>query len=250
MLLFHSISADGGRFATDPVVFAEHLDVVVEDGRRTRTIAGLVDAGDAERSIAVTFDDGYADNLDVAFPLLHERGIEATVFITTASIDGSAHPPGRMLSPAALRELHSAGVEIASHGRHHRSLPRLSRAEIRDEMRSSKAWLEDLLGAEVVSFAYPHGHHDHRCREEVVAAGYRSASIVMNAVGRPAVDPFTIARLTIERHHDRDAVAAMLQQPPVGPRVRMRARAGSLRRAVVAAADRVTRDRVDLPSTS
>ncbi|MFN3216435.1 MAG: polysaccharide deacetylase family protein [Acidimicrobiales bacterium] len=239
MLLYHTVSEKDWRFATDPVAFADHLDALVADGRRLCTIADLVAAPlDAGPGLAVTFDDGYRDNLDVALPLLAERGIPATIFVTTSYIDGTAPAPGRMLSPDGVRELHSAGIEVGSHGRRHLSHLRLSRAEIRDEMRSSRAWLEDVVGAEVVSFAYPHGHHDRRGREEVVAAGYRSASIVMNAVARPERDPFAISRLTVERHHDRDDVAAMLQQRPAGPRVRLRARAGSLRRAIGAARSR------------
>jgi peptidoglycan/xylan/chitin deacetylase (PgdA/CDA1 family) len=240
VLLYHTISKQDWRFATDPAAFSDHLDALVADGRRLCTIADLVavapEAGaGVEPGLVVTFDDGYTDNLDVALPLLAERGIPATIFVTTSYIDGSVPAPGQMLSPEGVRELHAAGIEVASHGRRHLSHPRLSRPEIRDEMRSSKAWLEDLIGCEVVSFAYPHGHHDRRCREEAVAAGYRSASIVMNAVARPERDPFAISRLTIERHHGPDAVAAMLQQRPAGPRIRLRARAGSLRRAVGAA---------------
>jgi peptidoglycan/xylan/chitin deacetylase (PgdA/CDA1 family) len=233
VLLYHTISAETARFATDPAAFADHLDAVVDDGRRARTIAELVDMPpDTGPAVVVTFDDGYADNLEIALPMLEQRGIPATIFVTTSYIDGGAAAPGRMLSPAGLRELHDAGVEVASHGCRHVSFPRLARSDIRNELRSSKAWLEDIIGAQVVSFAYPHGHHDRRCREEAIAAGYRSASIVMNAVGRPEDDPFAIARLTVERHHDRDDVATMLRQPPAGPRVRLRARAGSLRRAL------------------
>lgn len=236
VLLYHSVADHAGRFGTDPTSFADQLDTVIADGRRTWTIADLVARRpDSEPAIAVTFDDGFADNLDVALPLLTERSIPATVFITTAYVTGEIRAPGPMLSPAGIRELHAAGIEIGSHGTRHVSFERLSRAEIREQMRASKAWLEDLIEAEVVSFAYPHGHHDRRCREEVVAAGYRSASIVMNTAALPGRDPHAIARLTVERHHGPLDVAAMLQQAPTGARVRLRSRAGSLRRAVGAA---------------
>jgi len=233
VLLYHSISARRDRFATTPAMFVEHLDALLADGRRPGTVAQLASASPgAAPSVVVTFDDGYANNLEVALPLLAELGIPATVFVTTSFIDGTISGPDRMLSPAGLRELHAAGVEIASHGRRHVCFQSLSRAEIRDEVRSSKAWLEDLIGVEVESCAYPYGHHDRRCREELVAAGYRSGSIVMNAISEPDRDPFSIARLTIECHHDRDAVAAMSRQAPPGFGVRSRARAGSLRRSI------------------
>ena len=252
VLLYHTISSGTTRFGTDAAMFAEHLDAILADGRRPGTIAQLATASpDASPAIVVTFDDGYADNLEVALPLLADKGIPATLFVTTSSIDGTHGGRGRMLSSAGLCELHAAGVEIASHGRRHVSFPALSRSEIRDEVRSSKAWLEDLVGVEITSFAYPHGHHDRRCREEVVAAGYRSASLVMNAVSPAAGDPFAIARLTVERHHDRAAVTAMLEQAPAGIRVRSRARLGSLRRSIGAFGGRaLTRDRADPLSRS
>lgn len=184
-----------------------------------------------EPLVAVSFDDGFADNLEVAVPLLAARCIPATVYVTTSYVDGEGSAPEGMLSPTGVRELHAAGVEVGSHAVHHLSLDRLPVDRLREEVRSSKTWLEDLLGAEVRSFAYPHGHHNAHCRREVVAAGYHSAAIVMNAVTRPGGDPFAIARLTIERHHDTDDVVAMMNQPLPGLRVKLRARAGSIRRA-------------------
>ncbi len=231
ILLYHSIGPGTGRFGVHPDVFAQHLDTVAATGRVSLPIRALVDRPVSDTPVvSVSFDDGFADNLEVAAPLLAARGIEATVFITTSYVDGSARAPGAMLSPAGVRELHDAGVEIGSHGRRHVSFHRLTQAEVREEMRSSKSWLEDLLGVEVVSFAYPHGHHDRRGRDEAIAAGYRSASIVMNAVAEPEAEPYGIARLTIERRHDTTDVSTMMDQAPPGPKVRLRARAGSIRR--------------------
>lgn len=233
VLLYHAVGPHGGRFGIDPEAFADHLDAVVDSGRRPVTMSELADApaDTAELLVAISFDDGFADNLEVALPLLESRGIPATVYVTTSYVDGRSSNPAGMLSPLGVCELHAAGVEVGSHSVHHLSLDRLPVDRLREEMRSSKAWLEDLIGAEVRSFAYPHGHHNGHCRREVVAAGYRSAAIVMNAVTRPGADRFTMARLTIERHHATDDVVAMMNQQLPGIGVKLRARAGSIRRA-------------------
>lgn len=98
ILVYHRVGDPGiDPFSTSVSAerFAQHLDVV----RRTCTPVALADLVGAlakgsvsPRAIAITFDDGYADNLHVARPLLDEYGIPATVFVTSGLV-GRPDPP-------------------------------------------------------------------------------------------------------------------------------------------------------------
>jgi len=133
------------------------------------------------RPIAITFDDGYADNYEHAWPLLKRYGFQATVFMVTDAIGrGSdfddAYPASPMLTVDQIREMSRDGVTLGSHTcSHPSSLMDLGETELARELASSRASLEGLLGAPVTVFAYPHSRHDHRVEQAVASAGYRLA---------------------------------------------------------------------------
>jgi len=120
VLLYHRISdlaSDPQRLAVSPANFAQHLDVLREhyppmslSDVIERTLAGT----SLEGAVALTFDDGYADNLEYAKPALESHGLSATVFLTAAYIDGDREfwwdelerlllTPGRLTNPLRLR---------------------------------------------------------------------------------------------------------------------------------------------------
>ncbi len=95
ILLYHRIAqlpSDPQLLAVTPARFAQHLDVLSDYGHPmslTDMTTALRERRLPDRAIAVTFDDGYADNLECAKPLLERRGIRATVFITTSYLAGT-----------------------------------------------------------------------------------------------------------------------------------------------------------------
>jgi peptidoglycan/xylan/chitin deacetylase (PgdA/CDA1 family) len=159
VLLYHRVAEpnDGGRgdpfsLCVSPARFAEHLEVLRGFlGRPSLPLEALVDGGVAvgagrrgarsTRGVAITFDDGYADNLHAALPLLERHECPATLFATTDS-------PGRefwwdamaRLNPedatALLAELEGrppvAAVEGATTGRLHARLLRVEPSERRE----------------------------------------------------------------------------------------------------------------------
>ena len=95
ILLYHRVTTlenDPQLLAVTPENFAAHLDIL----REVATPISLSDLVRATRSssapqnaVAITFDDGYADNVEAASPLLHARDIPATVFVATAGCDNA-----------------------------------------------------------------------------------------------------------------------------------------------------------------
>jgi peptidoglycan/xylan/chitin deacetylase (PgdA/CDA1 family) len=84
-----TLSSDPHQLCVSPPHLAEQLDVLRRHGRVMRLqdmVAAMCDRALPDRAVAVTFDDGYADNLLSARPLLERYDIPATVFITTGGL--------------------------------------------------------------------------------------------------------------------------------------------------------------------
>jgi peptidoglycan/xylan/chitin deacetylase (PgdA/CDA1 family) len=170
--------------------FESHLQWLVANGYSSIPLAAVghtLDRGGGipvpRRSVVVTFDDGYQDNYDFAWPLLKRYGFTATIFLVSDAIGGyndfDAELPGEpvpMLSWEQVREMRSAGIAFGSHTCSHPiSLTELDDDRLRHELAESKSTLERSLNAPVDQLSYPHDQLDSRVEAAVEAAGYRLA---------------------------------------------------------------------------
>ncbi len=211
ILMYHEVAdraATASPLAVPPAAFAAQLAVLADGGFVPVTASVLADAlaGGSPlppRAVVITFDDGYADFHSAALPLLAARGFPATVFVTPGWVQEAgqvARPrPGHMLSWQQVLEAAEAGVEIGAHSLTHPQLDQLPEAELGQELRVSKAVLEDRLGCQVPGMAYPFGYSSARVRRAARTAGYRYACAVANRVTVPEQDPFALPRLTVQR---------------------------------------------------
>ncbi len=145
--------------------------------------------------VAITFDDGYLDNLEVAAPILCELGLPFTVFVTSEFVrSGKAG----FLSQADLRVLAALpGAQIGAHGANHVALTHCDDHTLRNELVTSRSYLEDVLGREVRTLAYPYGAVDRRVRDAAVAAGYQLGACSLAGINLPERDPLLLARTEI-----------------------------------------------------
>jgi peptidoglycan/xylan/chitin deacetylase (PgdA/CDA1 family) len=216
ILLYHSISDDASsqylQYAVTPADFRAQMELIAERGYRTLTVSELVGllavpaAGLPERSVLVTFDDGFAEVYEQGLPVLRNLGITATVFAISGFVGSSSRwlerkgeGSRRLLSWEQLAELRAQGFEVGSHGHSHRQLDTMSKVAAFDELRRSKAILEDHLGASVDAFAYPHGYHSPVLRELVRASGYLAACGVKHALSHPDDDRWALGRAVVSR---------------------------------------------------
>ena len=145
--------------------------------------------------IAVTFDDGYLDNLTVAAPLLVDLEIPFTVFVCTGAV---ARRQAGFLGPEELRELAGLpGVQIGSHSMSHARLTLCDDHQLQEELAGSKVYLEDLIGREVESLSYPHGDLDRRVRDVAYKVGYRIGGTSRFDVNPDGRDPLLLCRTDI-----------------------------------------------------
>jgi len=214
--MYHWISGDpGGRlrhWGLTPDQFRSQMRLLHENGFQTLTlgeVAEVVRGARAvpERSVALTFDDGYRDFLQEVVPILEEHGFKATVFLvsdrmgsTNAWDDRHGDAPRPLLSWSEAAALARRGIELGSHSRTHRPLTQLAKRELEDEIAGSKAVLEDRLGLPVRHFSYPHGLFDDRCLALVAAAGYATACADIRGGNRAGIDPFQLRRALVTCH--------------------------------------------------
>jgi peptidoglycan/xylan/chitin deacetylase (PgdA/CDA1 family) len=129
------------------------------------TFVAALDRPDAapERSLLVTFDDGYASLVREAVPVLEELGVPGIVFVPTDYVGGTNEfdrdnePEEPILSWEELRDLGRHGVSVQSHGVRHVAMSDLAPEAQRVELAASRDDLADALGTTVDLFAFPYG---------------------------------------------------------------------------------------------
>lgn len=191
-----------------PSLFRSQLDCLTVRGWNSANLASVVERSrfgrSAERNeYAITFDDGYLSVYDHAYPALLERRMTATVYVVAGTIGGTnewdrvaGDQSEPMMTGSQIRDMAGHGFEIGSHTVTHPHLTDLTEAQLTRELADSKHRLEDVIGREVVSLAYPYGDYDDRVMAATIAAGYRNAvSTRLGVVGGTSV--FEIPRINV-----------------------------------------------------
>lgn len=175
-----AVSEDLLRAQLSYVVARGYHGLTLSDAERRRNQGAL-----PERSVVVTFDDGYASTM-LAAQILTELGIPGTVFVPTAFVESGEHLSWRgivkwarpetaeelrPLSWGDLEGLVASGWEVGSHTVTHPLLPNVGDGQLRSELRESRSAIESRLGS-CVSVSYPYGRADERVAAEAQRAGY------------------------------------------------------------------------------
>lgn len=230
VLMYHSVSHSGEpgvrgyyRVVTSPARFREHMRVLAEQGFAGCGLDAIIGApaadGRPSRPAVITFDDGYVDFLEHAWPVLEELSFTASMFLPTAYVGETARRTfkGReCLTWPEVRDLHRHGIAFGSHTVTHPELYRVGWAQVRDELRESRERIQSALGAPVTTFAFPFAFPQHddafvdRLCRELREQGY--CANVTTQVGRfaPGDDPLRIKRLPVNECDDEALFTAKL----------------------------------------
>lgn len=215
VLCYHAVDPAHPIGAPTSARFGEHLGWL----KAHADVIPFADVCEAARTprdrpaVAITFDDGYADNATHALPLLSDHGATATFFLTTGFLD---HTPGvepKMranwgtdvplvpMTWAQARALYDAGMTLGAHTHTHPNLARATAAATRDELARSKTIIEDHIGAAVTTFAYPFGkprrHFTDATRAIAEEVGFRHAAAVAFRGVQPGDDPLAVPRFFV-----------------------------------------------------
>jgi peptidoglycan/xylan/chitin deacetylase (PgdA/CDA1 family) len=144
--------------------------------------------------VVLTFDDGYRDFYEQAFPLLKKYQLKASVYIVTNFTNNPAYVTWDM-----IRQMSDSGlIEIASHALDHPDLRTKNSVDLAVELQHSKQLLEEHTGKVVDSFCYPYGAYDARVLEAVHSAGYIGATTTLPGSWHSASDLLTLTRVRIK----------------------------------------------------
>jgi peptidoglycan/xylan/chitin deacetylase (PgdA/CDA1 family) len=195
ILMYHMVAPHrpGARFnglRVTPKRFEQQLAWLVGNGWTSLTLSELLKCGEAipEKAVVLTFDDGFADNLHRALPLLEKYNCKATLYLVVDRQDrewstakkahhdsGELKNEGKLSDEEVRQMLRSGRVELASHTLTHPNFLNLGDEEKLVELTESKHLLEEKFDVSVESFAYPFGYYRSGDDKLVQQAGYSSA---------------------------------------------------------------------------
>jgi peptidoglycan/xylan/chitin deacetylase (PgdA/CDA1 family) len=176
VLMYHHVKpySTDSEYVVSVDQFKRQVQWLKDEGYQTITITDLVEAiryGKylPHKPIIVTFDDGYLDVYQNAYPILQEAGYTATMYLIENAINDHGY-----ISDAIIEELSTAGWEFGNHSATHAYLP--SSKNMEDEVCASRARLIEKYDLPFDSFAYPYAAKDEGSIQAVKDCGYTSGA--------------------------------------------------------------------------
>ena len=229
ILRYHSISDHLFGYShpyyqinTSPGIFVQQMKWLRNAGYRTlnlHDLPALFESGeDLSSRFVVTFDGGLRDMLTEGWPVMHQCGFSATVFLTTGRIRTSSlrFEGADYLTWQDVRELHSQGISFGSRTVSHPDLRSLEPDELDYELGYSKETIEQNLGVPVRSFSYPFSfpeedkHFTRYLSDALQNHGFEIG--VSNVIGRayPGNRSFFLPRLPVNSWDDSNLLAVKM----------------------------------------
>lgn len=169
VLMYHSFRYIPDRYHITPQTFKSHLEECFKSP-----------------NVILTIDDGVPSVYKVAFPIMQDLNVSATIFIDTAEMGKSRMTAGQ------IREMSSAGFDMQSHSHTHRDHYHLTDESIMEEGHISKDILEQITGKSVDKYAFPGGGYDLRGCEILNSVGYNEFYTSDYGVNKETVGKYKI----------------------------------------------------------
>lgn len=209
ILMYHAIDPKPSLISLDPTIFAMQMSWLYENGYTPISQGNLAKSFFQneplpEKSIVLTFDDGYQSVYDHAFAVLKKYGFTATIFLVSGYCGKQNNWPGQpaevprwpLLNWQQIKEMDGSGIEFGAHGVNHAQLDLLESQAMQDEILNSKLMIQDQLGHEIFDFAYPYGKYNPKVKK-FVSEVFASACTTKVGLSTIASDPYELERIEI-----------------------------------------------------
>jgi peptidoglycan/xylan/chitin deacetylase (PgdA/CDA1 family) len=203
ILTYHSLDSTASVVSVPPDVFQAQMEWLARSGM---PVVSLADIRETAGAVAITFDDGFRNFFECAFPVLQRHGFPATVFVISEFCgrrnDWASQPRNNgipifdLMRWSEVEQVARSGITIGCHTATHPRMSRLSEAEIDQELRMSRAAIEEHTGRAVDTLAYPYGDSTPAIRS---AAGryFRLACGTRLAFVSPDADLLDLPRIDV-----------------------------------------------------
>jgi peptidoglycan/xylan/chitin deacetylase (PgdA/CDA1 family) len=200
ILTYHDLApAAKGRMVMGAKGFEEQMRYLKANGYRVITLKEYVEFASLQRqlpqkSVLITFDDGYRSFLRYGYPVLKELGFSATLFIYTDYVAAG----GNAFTWPELKKLSDEGFFIQAHSKSHGDMVRargVGAAEA--ELVQPRTLFQKYLGYAPDIVAYPYGRQDDAVVRRTKERGYVAAFTVRRQGSQSFVDPYRIHRIQI-----------------------------------------------------
>jgi peptidoglycan/xylan/chitin deacetylase (PgdA/CDA1 family) len=213
ILTYHSIDDSGSVISMPPATFRRHMDYLAQAGIPVVPLnQALIQPG----SVAITFDDGFANLIDHAVPVLAQHNFPATIFLVTNYCGGHNNWPGQSYDKAAVLPLMSweqaatlpPAITLGAHTVNHPNLTRLNPDECERELRECKDQIEQRLGRPPRWLAYPYGSSSIQVQQIAsrhfdLAVGTKLRFLPTHPKARARLNPMDLPR--IDTYYLRDS---------------------------------------------
>lgn len=209
ILTYHAIDERESVISVPPERFRRQMTLLAESNIRGISLAQAFESQSQtgrfpDRSVVLTFDDGFRSVFEQALPVMNAVGFSGTAFIPADFVGLSAAQAEKLnkdldrdvMNWHQIEELEKSGFEIGAHSMSHPDLRRLPAEQLERELSMARSHLEARLQHPVRSFAYPYGSYDARVKN-AVSGHYNCACTTRLGSNQPAQDPMLLRRLDV-----------------------------------------------------
>lgn len=221
ILMYHKVNPDpstgGLGLRVPPDKFEWQMKYLRKNGYETVSLEDVMDHFEKgkhlpDKPIVITFDDGYKDNHQFAYPIMKKYGYTGTIFVVSKAIGNTnffdvekkLQPENKIMDWHEIRELAEAGFTIGAHTVDHPHLAEVPPEVARHQIEESKRALEHGLKKPVEFFAYPYGSYNDTVADLVKQAGYRAAVTTELGLAKADSNPFKLRRIRVTGHYSNE----------------------------------------------